>query len=57
MKIVLVKYECRYCGMNTTRNEKFGKPAPGFCKNKPKLSNGLMQPHTWVIKSKTTVDN
>ena len=47
-----VVYQCSWCGTTQTRPINMGRPSPGSCPRKPKMSNGLSKPHTWVVSKK-----
>lgn len=47
-----VEYVCTWCGQKKLRAAYEGRPAPGSCPRKPKMSNGKMKPHTWTISRK-----
>lgn len=49
-KVVSVTYMCAWCGQITTRGMNLGRPEPGTCPRRPKMSNGMGMPHRWVIK-------
>ena len=47
-----VEYMCSWCGAKAVTHVSAGRPNPGHCPRKPKMANGMMKPHTWVIKRK-----
>lgn len=47
-----VEYMCSWCGARVTTLISVGRPNPGHFPRKPKMANGTMKPHTWVIKRK-----
>ena len=55
-KVSSVEYMCSWCGMIVTRGPSQGRPSPGNCSRKPKMSNGKGRPHTWVIRRKRYVE-
>jgi len=47
-----VEYRCSHCGALSRRHEGTGKPEPGGCPKRNKLSNGQRRPHVWVVNRK-----
>lgn len=47
-----VEYRCSHCGAKAQRHEGTGKPAPGNCPKRNKLSSGQPRPHIWVVNRK-----
>lgn len=47
-----VEYRCSHCGAISRRHEGTGKPSPGNCSRRNKLSNGQPRPHVWVVNRK-----
>ena len=47
-----VEYRCSHCGALSRRHEGTGKPSPGNCPRRNKLSNGQARPHIWVVNRK-----
>ncbi len=47
-----VEYRCSHCGALSRRHEGTGKPSPGNCPRRNKLSSGQMRPHIWVVNRK-----
>ena len=51
-KPVTVTYMCTWCGATITRSTIMGRPLPGVCPVRPKLSNGKGAPHRWVVSKR-----
>lgn len=47
-----VEYRCSHCGAKMQKRDGLGKPQPGICPRRERMSNGQPRPHVWVINRK-----
>ena len=47
-----IEYICTYCGQKQMRGATSGRPMPGNCPRKERMSDGKMRPHTGRINRK-----